>query len=184
MGRVASRPITAEEFFELAGELGPAELIHGEVAPLTPAGGEHGVVALRLGARLLSHVEARGLGYVFAAETGFVLATEPDTVRAPDVAFLSHQRLGDRPIPKTFLRVAPDLAVEVVSPSEAAEAIQEKVRDYFAAGTLMVWVLYPVIAAAHVYRSPTGVEILDRSRSLSGGDVVPGFSCSLADLFA
>ena len=92
------------------------------------------MVAARLCARLLTYVEAQGLGYVFAAETGFVLARDPDTVRAPDVAFISHDRLGERAVPRTFLRVAPDLAVEVVSPSEAAEGIQEKLHDYFVAG--------------------------------------------------
>lgn len=183
MGRVASRPITAEEFFVQPVEHGTAELVHGEVTALTPAGGEHGLVALRLGARLLSHVEAGGLGHVFAAETGFVLATDPDTVRALDVAFVSHQRLGGRSIPRTFLPVAPDLAVEVVSPSETAEAILEKVRDFFAAGTRIVWVLYPALASAHLYHSPTDVSILARGDELSGEDVIPGFSCPLAALF-
>lgn len=183
MVRAATEQITAGDFFAMADEAGVAELVRGEVTRLTPAGGEHGVVAARLLARLLTYVESEGLGYVFAAETGFVLATDPDTVRAPDLAFLSHQRLGGRVIPRAFVPLAPDLAVEVVSPSESAEAVQEKLRDYFAAGTRLVWVLFPALGSAHAYSSPIEVQILEGEDRLSGGEVVPGFSCRLVELF-
>jgi Uma2 family endonuclease len=177
------RPLTAEDFFSLDLHDVRSELVQGEVVRMSPAGGEHGVVAMRIGSRLLVYVEAHDLGVVCAAETGFLVDRNPDTIRAPDVAFVSKERMGDGRPPKKFWSFAPDLAVEVVSPSETAESIQERVREWFAAGTRAVWLLYPSLSAVHVYRSPTDVHILQKGDILSGEDVLPGFTCAVGDLF-
>jgi Uma2 family endonuclease len=177
------RSLTAEEFFSLDQHDVRSELVQGEVVRMSPAGGEHGVVAMRIGSRLLAFVEAYDLGVVCAAETGFLVDRDPDTVRAPDAAFVSKQRMGNTRPPKKFWPFAPDLAVEVVSPSETAESIQERVREWFAAGTRAVWLLYPSLSAFHVYRSPADVRIFQKGDVLSGEDVLSGFICAIADLF-
>lgn len=176
--------VTADEFFQMSFNDGKAELVRGEVIRMSPTGGEHGVVAMRIGARLWAHVEARKLGEVCAAETGFIVARDPDTVRAPDAAFISKERIGDIPRPKKFWPFAPDLAVEVISPSDTAEEVEAKVREWFAGGTRMVWVLYPTPGTIHVYHSPTSARVLEQTDTLTGNDVVPGFSCLVADMFA
>jgi Uma2 family endonuclease len=142
------------------------------------------VVALRIGAWLLMFVEERQLGVVCAAETGFLLRRDPDTVRAPDAAFISREKMGEGRPPKKFWPFAPDLAVEVVSPSESAEQVQDRIREWFAAGARAVWMLYPGTASVHAYRSPSEVRILQRGDVLRGDDdLLPGFSCAVADLF-
>jgi Uma2 family endonuclease len=187
MSRIAVQRVqrlTAEDFFDLNVPDEKTELVDGELLRMSPAGGEHGVIALRIGAWLLMFVEARQLGVVCAAETGFLVRRDPDTVRAPDAAFISREKMGEGRPPKKFWPFAPDLAVEVVSPSEGAEQVQERVRDWFAAGARAVWMLYPGTASVHAYRSPSEVRILQRGENLTGDDdLLPGFSCSVADLF-
>jgi Uma2 family endonuclease len=187
MPRVAVQRVpllTAEDFFDLDVPDEKTELVDGKVLRTGPAGGEHGVIALRIGAWLLMFVEQHQLGVVCAAETGFLAGRDPDTVRAPDAAFISRERMGEGRPPKKFWPVAPDLAVEVVSPSERAEQVQERVRDWFAAGARAVWMLFPGTATVHAYRSPSDVRILQRGDLLTGeGDLLPGFSCAMADLF-
>jgi len=141
----------------------------------------HGVIAVRIAARLLSFVEAHGLGYVFA-ETGCITARDPDTVRGPDVSFVSFERLGGQALPEAFLPFAPDLAVEVISPSERTKQIREKVRNWFAGGARRVWLVYPRSRNVYVLRSPTDVHILGPEDTLSGDEILPGFSYLVADL--
>ncbi len=180
MSTVATRKLTADEFFEVAPECGRSELIRGEVIRLAPATSGHGIVAMRIGARLAVFVEAHDLGYVFAAETGFVLARDPDTVRAPDAAFVSRDR---EPAREEFVPFAPDLAVEVVSPDDRPRKVQEKVKDWLAAGARRVWVLYPRTATVHVHSSPTDVRILRHGDVLADEELLPGFAVLLAELF-
>jgi Uma2 family endonuclease len=183
MSEVSTRLLSAEDLFLQSFPDARTELVRGEVVRMTPAGGEHGVIALRVGARLLAFVEAQGLGVVCAAETGFLVGRDPDTVRAPDAAFISRQRMGERPPPKAFWPFAPDLAVEVVSPNERAEAVQERVRDWFTGGARRVWLIYPTVRTVHVHRSPSEVQILGAEDSLSGEEVLPGFACLVSTLF-
>jgi Uma2 family endonuclease len=185
MARASTRPLTAEAFFALDFLDARAELVRGEAVCVSLPGGEHGVVALRIAARLLSFVETHALG-LCSTETGFLLARDPDTVRGPDAAFVSRQRLsrlsGPAP-PRGFWPFAPDLAVEVISPHDRPQEVQEKVRDWFAGGTLRIWLIYPDTRTVHVLRSPSEVEILGRADIISGEDVLPGFSCPVASLF-
>ena len=129
------------------------------------------------------YVRTNDLGYVFTAETGFILRRGPDTVRAPDVAFISGSRLRSDDIPDSFIGTIPDLVVEVVSPGDSQREVREKVEDWLQAGVSLVWVLYPATRTATVYRSTTGARELTVDDSLNGEDVVPGFSCPLSDVF-
>jgi Uma2 family endonuclease len=179
--QVPSRLMTAEEFSELDPDL-KAELVRGRVVPLALPKPRHGVITVRISARLLSFVESNNLGFV-TSEIGFILARDPDTVRGPDVAFLSFERLGSHALPEKWPSFAPDLVVEVISPSDRPKQIRDKVRDWFAGGARRVWLFYPRTRNVYALRSPTDVQVLGAGDTLTGGDVLPGFSCPVAELF-
>lgn len=143
-----------------------------------PAGGLHGRVAMNLGVELAVHVKRTGAGAVFAAETGFKLASNPDTVRAPDVAFITNDRLpsGDT---RGYPALAPDLVVEVLSPDDRPGEVLAKVADWLSAGSRLVWVVDPDRRVARVYRHDGSETSLSATDALDGEDVLPGFSCSL-----
>jgi Uma2 family endonuclease len=175
--------LTAEAFWQLA-DLGERrELIQGEVRETMPPGGQHGAIASELSAQL-RHWARQGAGGCVGVESGFVLARRPDTVRAPDIYYVRAARLPPTGIPEGFWELAPDLAVEVVSPSESAEEIREKVRDYLLAGTALMWVIYPRSQEVIVH-TPDGL-----ARTYGSADVLenfaelPGFACAVASLFA
>jgi Uma2 family endonuclease len=151
---------------------------------MTPAGFDHGVVAMNLGAPLGQHVRAHRLGVVCGAETGFVLARDPDTVLAPDLAVVRQERLPQSGRPTTFWNGAPDLAVEVLSPSDTIFAVEEKVAAWLAAGTSLVWVVNPRSRAVTVHRPGRPPRTLLESETLDGEDVVPGFRLPVAEIFA
>jgi Uma2 family endonuclease len=133
---------------------------------------------------LARHVEANDLGVVFAAETGFRLASDPDTVRAPDVAFVIKTRVEEVGEFEGFWPGAPDLAVEVISPGDSYTEVEEKVEEYLQAGARAVWVVDPRRRTITVYRSLTDITILTENDTLEGGDLIPGFSCRVAEVFA
>jgi Uma2 family endonuclease len=157
------------------------ELIRGVLVVREPAGLRHGRVAANLTRRLANHVEERGLGNMYAAETGFALAREPDTVRGPDIAFIRRERLPD-PEPTGFPELAPDLAVEVLSPGDRPGEVLAKVADWLSAGTRLVWVIDPDRRAARVYRDDGSENILTPEQTLDGEDVIPGFECRLGEI--
>ncbi len=150
---------------------------------MSPAGFEHGVIAQRLGARLSLFVEQQNLGMVPTAETGFILEEKPDTVRAPDVSFVSNEKLERCGMTAKYFPEAPDLAVEVVSPDDTAEAVDAKVRDWLAADTKLVWIIYPKGRTVTVYRSLDDIQVLGEQDMLSGEAIAPGFTCAVADIF-
>jgi Uma2 family endonuclease len=172
---------TADELLRAAPDLGRCELVRGELIMDSPAGEEHGWIVMNLGAPLTAFVKQHGLGRVCGAETGFVLARDPDTVRAPDVAFVSAERGGPRPT-KRFRDGAPDLAVEVVSPDDRAGKVLAKVYEWLDAGCRVVWVVDPESRTVTVYRSRTQITALGTSEQLAGEDVVPGFSIPVAEI--
>ena len=179
--------VTAAELPALSSRLARAgkrtELVRGDLVVMTPAGGRHGQIAHKVGLVIGNHVLARNLGRVFAAETGFLLQRGPDTVRAPDAAFVAGDRLAAGEVPAGFLEMAPDLAVEVVSPGDSAAAVQAKVDDWLRAGTRLVWVMYPEtrsVTAHRPARTPTAVREPD---ALDGAPVFSDFEVPVRDFF-
>ncbi len=167
--------MTLEEFLE--SDLEGYEYIKGELIPMVPTSVEHGYISVNLSSLLHLYVRENQLGRVLS-ETGFRVG---ERVLIPDIAFISTDRI---PIdPSKASPVPPDLAVEVVSPSDTLNRIQEKVFAYLEAGTQLVWVLEPRAKTVTVYRSETDIKILTRNDTLSGEEVVAGFSCQVAELF-
>jgi len=159
------------------------ELVRGEVVSMAPPGGEHGELAIRLGSALYTHVRAHRLGAV-ATETGYILFRDPDTVRAPDVSFVVAERVPRGRLPRGFVEGSPDLAVEVVSPSDSHSEMQERVQDYLRAGARQVWVVEPRTRSVTVYSPDGSARLLREEEALTGGDLLPGFVLPLRDLFA
>ena len=175
--------MTAEDLFDLPDDDYRYELVEGELIRMAPTGGEHGVLTVRIGRILDEYVEAHDLGICSGAETGFILQRSPDIVRAPDAAFIDKARIPETGIPKTYWPFAPDLAVEVLSPSDRFSAVQTKIAEYFSAGTRLAWVIEPATRTVYVYRSPRDVQALGEDAELSGEDVLPGFRYSVKRLF-
>ena len=159
------------------------ELVKGELIQMSPTGDEHGRVTVRITAPLYLYVEEHNLGVVYAAETGFKLESDPDTVRAPDVAFLSRARRDQLGKVEGYWVGAPDLAVEVLSPSDRQRKVDEKVVSWLASGTRMVWLVSPKLRTITIYKSVTDVVTLTDIDQLEGGDVVPGFHIAVAQIF-
>ena len=178
---VAGMLMTADELFMTPLPNKRTELVRGVLVVREPAGFRHGVVSAALTRLLGAHVATRGLGLVVAAETGFTLARDPDTVRAPDVAFVRQERLPD-PDARGYAALAPDLVVEVLSPDDRPGEILAKVGEWLTAGSRLVWVVDPARRVARVYRPDGSESLLAESDSLEGEDVVPGFSCRLGEI--
>lgn len=175
--------MTAEEFLAYSVSDVKAELVRGELRVTPPAGGPHGAVAANLVGMLWVHVKAHGLGRVFGDATGYELVQLTHTVRVPDASFVRAHRLPPNGIEPGLLRFAPDLAVEVLSPSETASELEEKLHDYVVSGTLLIWVADPVHRTVMVVSADSPVRWLHEADTLDGGNVVPGFTCAVADLF-
>ena len=181
---IAVRTYSLEEYERLPDEDGwRDELVRGRIAREPQPGAEHGWLSARLFRAIDRWAEDSGVG-IALMETGFLLSVEPPTVRGPDVAFLAIDRVPEEGIPKGFWPLAPDLAVEVVSPSNTASGIQEKVLEYLAAGSRAVWVVDPKTRTVTVCRSPDDLRILSRDDALETPDLLPGFRLPLAELFA
>jgi len=159
------------------------ELIDGVLLDISPPGGEHGGCVDNLHFALGSHVRSRQLGKLFAAETSFLLARDPDTLLAPDLAFIAEDRVP-RPLPKGWMQTIPDLIVEVVSLSDRVGDVTEKVGKWLGAGVRLIWVIYPAWRSVQVHRSGCEVRLLSESAVLEGDDVVPGFRMQVRELFA
>jgi len=180
--QTATQPVTAQELHTLPRGNRYA-LVKGELRKMPPAGGEHGGIAMHVGASLYQAVTAQHLGRVYATETGFLLATNPDTVLAPDAAFVRSERLAQLTDVVGFIPGAPDLAVEVISPSDTYTEVEEKVTLWLQHGTRMVVVVNPRRRRVTVYRPDRPVLFLSEQDELSGDEVVPGWSVPVRDLF-
>lgn len=174
--------LTADDLMRLQPPHKRTELVRGQMIVREPPGFRHGDIAMAIAGRMYPFVREKGLGRVLAAETGFVLFTNPDTVRAPDVAFVKHERIPN-PIPRGYARFAPDLAVEVLSPDDRPGEVLAKVADWLQAGTRLVWVVDPDRRNARVYRADGTESLLSETDALDGEDVLPGFSCPLSQVF-
>ena len=151
---------------------------------MAPAGDEHGEFAMTVGVHLSQHVRARQLGRTYAAETGFIIARDPDTVRAPDAAFVRQEVIDATGRFRGFRAGAPDLAIEVISPGDSYTEVKENVIEWLEAGCRMVVTIDPRRRIVTVYRSRHDIEILTEEDTLLGGDVVEGWELPLSVLFA
>ena len=174
--------MTADELLRLNDPAARRELVRGELIVREPAGFRHGDIAARLLIAVGTFVESRYLGRVFTAETGFRLRTNPDTVRAPDVAFVRRDRLPDPP-PRGYAAIAPDLVIEVLSPDDRPGDILNKVGDWLQAGTSLAWVVDPDHRTARVYRADGTQEFLTDADRLDGEAVLPEFHYELRRAF-
>ena len=174
--------MTADELLEMP-ESRWCELVEGELRKMTPAGWRHGAVVMRLAALLDRHVGEHNLGLVLTGEPGFLLARDPDTVRAPDIAFIRAERLAAAPPREAFWPGAPDLAVEVLSPGDTVKEVHDKALAWLDAGAALVWVVNPARRTVTAYRSVSDIETLTVGAELDGGELIPGFRCPIADLF-
>ena len=177
--------VTAEQLEQLSQTGVRCELVAGELHEMSPAGFEHGNIALALGALLRQHVRTKGLGQTCGAETGFLLSRDPDTVRAPDAAFVSNARLKNLPSDfKRYLPIAPDLVAEVVSPSDTFGEVEEKARYWIESGTSMVLVVDPSTRTLRVYQDEKHITVLREADIFDAGEVVPGWRFVVSELFS
>lgn len=179
----SKRRVTALEFLSHPAASGKSELVRGEIHVMTPASGVNGIVAGRIFAALNAFVEEHGLGLCFPDNIGFELPGLDDTVRSPDAAFVRAERLSLESIGPGWVPVAPDLVVEVLSPSETPAILDEKWRDYRAAGTTLMWVIDPTERIVTVRESGAPDRRLATTDALNGGSVLPGFSLAVERLF-
>jgi len=177
------RYVTADELLVMPEDGFRRELVGGEVRTLTPTGSRHGGIVAELTAVLHHHVMTNSLGQVFGAETGFRLASNPDTVRAPDVAFVRRERMPPGDLPEQFWPGPPDLAVEVLSPGDRIYEVEEKVDDWLQATALAVWVVNPRRRTVTVYRAGQPPRIRTEADMLDGEEFLPGFAFEVARLF-
>jgi len=181
MKKLAGR-ITAEELYQRSGDGVRRELVRGEVREMTPAGGQHGSTTGKLHILLGRFVLEKRLGRLFAAETGFLIERNPDSVRAPDCAFVRAERLPGA-VPKKYLPFPPDLAVQTVSPEDRTVDIEEKVSQWLESGVRLVWVLDPDRQTVTIHRPGSAPRTLKEGQFLEGEDVVPGFHLPVDDLW-
>ena len=180
---VTHRPVTAQELLEIPGDGLRRELVRGEVRQMTSAGFQHGRITHEVAESLGRHVRANDLGLVVAAATGFEIAGDPDTVRAPDVAFVSRERVETAGETTGYWPGAPDLTVEVISPNDRFAEVEEKIADWLGAGTRMVLVINPRGRTVTVRLPEREVRILSDEEVLDGGDVVSGWALPVSELF-
>ena len=173
----------ATELLQLPSEEARGELIRGVFYPAMPTGGRHGRIEARLSRRLGNLVEPSERGMVMTGETGIVLERGPDTVRAPDVAYFSAERLPLEADITRFLDIVPDIVVEIVSPDNRPAEIREKAEMWVSFGAGLVWLVWPETMAVDVYRPGEPVVTLGAEDTLTGGDVLPEFSCPVREIF-
>jgi Uma2 family endonuclease len=174
--------MTADELLTLDMPGKSTELVRGRLVVHEPPSTFHGRVQGALNVIVGSYVRANRLGIVFGQDTGFRIASDPDTVRAPDLAFVSRERvglLGSR----GYDALAPDLVVEILSPGDRPGEVLAKIGEWLDAGVKLAWVIDAERRVASVYWGDGGVTSVAPDSVLDGGDVVPGFTCALSEIF-
>ncbi len=173
--------MTAEDLLELQDGL-RHELIRGELTTMTPSGSPHGRCVIRITRILSNYIIDQNLGEAFAAETGFLIQTDPDTVLAPDFAYVSKARIPS-PFPKGFFPGAPDLAVEVLSPHDRAVEVDDKIQKWLDTGALHVWVVNLNRRTITIHRKNNHPRVLRAADKIDDADLFPGFTANVDDLF-
>jgi Uma2 family endonuclease len=181
MATVIQKLLTAEEFLQLPDPPNGwhQELVRGEVIEMPPPAALHGVTQSKTNFRLASHIYA-GPGGTLVCESGFVTERDPDSVRGPDLSYWTKERLKEIPI--GYFEIAPDLIVEILSPSNTTKQILTKLREYFGKGVRLVWVISPEDRTLTAYRKADEGRLLHETALVTGEDVLPGFECRVAEL--
>lgn len=182
MPAVLHTPVTIAEFMRKPDPADGSreELVRGEVITMPPPQGRHGLVQVQIAYLLKCVVAPRKLGWV-TAETGVILERDPDTVRGPDVAYCSVARHPSRP--EGYYEIPPDLVVEVLSPDDRKKDVREKIKEYVTNGVKLVWLVDPEIRTVTIYAGSLRGTELDENETITGGEVLPEFSCKVAEFF-
>lgn len=168
--------ITLQDF--LINDYPSYEYTKGKLIPMNNPTMEHGEMSSNLVILLGNHVRQHNLGKIYTAETTFKIG---ESGRKPDVAFVSQERLPENR--RQASPIAPDLAIEIASPTDKLYDVQEKVLEYLGAGVQMIWIIEPILKTVTVYRSPNDIKMLTIKDQLTGEDVVEGFQCSVSEIF-
>ena len=175
--------LTADDLLELHSKGVRGELIRGVFCETMSAVGEHGEIVMNLGMLLGVFVKPRRLGRLAGSDVGVRLERDPDTVREPDLAYISAEKMPLDVRATTYYEVIPDLVVEVASQSDTLQSINDKARMWLGYGVRMVWVAFPNSRSVDVYPAEGAVFTRSAGDTPDGGDVLPGFSCAVRDIF-
>jgi Uma2 family endonuclease len=173
--------MTAEELMRLPDDGLKHELIKGELLTMPPPYPEHGAVMTNVAFLLHQHVRARQLGKVITGDAGFKLESDPDTVLGPDVAFIRHERIAG--ISTQCFAGAPDLVVEILSPSDRKGTVEAKANMWLDLGAAAVWLVNPKTKTVEVRKRDAEKKLLTIEDELTGDDIIPGFHCRVAEIF-
>ena len=179
----AKKLLTADDLLAMPDDGMRRELIRGELTEMPPAGDDHGFVGNEASWRMSSFIHQHGLGRGRMAETGFWIEVAPDTVLAPDYAFISYERMAGRPQSRGYVRVVPDLVMEVFSPNDRQPQMDRKIRLWLDAGVRLVLVVYPASHEIHVYHDDGTVQRFGPGDTLTCEPVLPGFACAVDEIF-
>ena len=175
-------PLLTGEDLLAVGDMGSCELIDGRIMPMRPTGWRHGRIENLLGFELTLFVRQKQLGWVVVGEVGIYIRRDPDTIRAADVAFLSRKRVSKEPA-EGFLEVAPEVVIEVMSPTDRWQDLRKKIEDYFSIDVCQVWVIEPELRNVLVFDSPTQMRKFTEADHFEPDGVLKGLSLKVADLF-
>lgn len=176
--------LTADDLLAMPNDGKRYELIRGELVEIPPTSHEHSRVAMRFSRRIGNFVEEHNLGHDVAAETGVNVERNPDTVRAPDYGFFSYERVAEQPATRGYAEVIPDLALEVVSPNDRQPEVDAKTQMWLDAGVRLALVAYPETKEVHAHHDDGSVVRYGVGDTVVGDPVLPGFVCSVDDVFA
>ena len=183
MTTTEAKLITADELLQLYGKGVRGELIRGVLCETMPTGQEHGEIVMNLGILLGNFIKPRKLGRLTASDAGVWLERAPDTVREPDIAFFSVEKMPPGVRVTGYSEIVPDLVVEIASPSDSRREVNDKALMWLGFGVRLVWVVNPDTRTVDVHRQGHGVTRLTENDRLGGLDVLPGFTCAVSEMF-
>ena len=177
------KPLTAEDLLRLDSKGVKGELIRGEFCETMSAGLKHGEVVMKLGFLMGSVVIPGRLGRLAGSDAGVILERDPDTVREPDIAFISAARMPLEEEEHGYSEIVPDLVVEIASPSDSRREVNDKARMWNSYGVPLVWAAYPETRTIDVHRADGSITTLREDDVLDGGEILPGFAVRVSDIF-
>ena len=175
--------LTADDLLRLYSKGIRGELIRGELRETMSVGLEHGEIVVNLAIELGAFIKPRRLGRIAASDIGVILERNPDTVREPDIAFFSTETLPLGIRVRGYAEVVPDLVVEVASPGDSRREVNAKVQMWLTYGVRLVWAVFPATRTVETHPQHGAPTLLTALDTLDGGDVLPGFTCKLSDIF-